>query len=236
MIGVAIPAHNEAALIAECLQSVRIAAAHPALAGEPVRVMVALDRCSDGTAQIALREGAATMSLACGNVGAARAAATAGLLAQGARWLASTDADTRVPPDWLAAQLALDCDMFLGVVQVDDWHGYHPRMSEAFGGTETVREGHPHIHGANMGFAADAYRRSGGYGALAVSEDVALVRAFVDTGARIERRPTPVVTTSARKHARAAGGFSDYLREMNRLLWLEDAVDPVPVPAVLSLR
>lgn len=231
MIGVAIPAHDEARLIGDCLQAVRDASTHPALAGEPVLVVVALDRCGDATADIAAHHGATTLAIDCGNVGEARRAATEALLASGVRWIASTDADTRVPPDWLAAQLDLACDMFLGIVQVDDWHGYHPRMSTAFGRSEAVQVGHPHIHGANMGFSADAYRRSGGYGPLALSEDVALVDAFIASGARIARQPCPVVTTSARKHARAAGGFSDYLREMNRRLWLEDTGGAEPALA-----
>ena len=36
---------------------------------------------------------------------------------------------------------------------------------------------HNHIHGANMGFRADAYWRVGGFRALAPGEDVDLVRA-----------------------------------------------------------
>ncbi|MFB3129245.1 MAG: glycosyltransferase family 2 protein, partial [Lysobacteraceae bacterium] len=41
MIGVLIPAHNEADSIARCLQSIRVAALHPGLGGEAVEVMVA---------------------------------------------------------------------------------------------------------------------------------------------------------------------------------------------------
>ena len=58
MIGVLVPAHNEEALIGRCLRSIRQAARHPALRGEPVQVVVALDRCRDGTARVAAEHGA----------------------------------------------------------------------------------------------------------------------------------------------------------------------------------
>jgi hypothetical protein len=48
------------------------------------------------------------------------------LLAAGARWLAFTDADSRVSPGWLAAQLVLDADAVCGSIAVDDWSD-HPR-------------------------------------------------------------------------------------------------------------
>ena len=49
VIGVLVPAHNEADSIARCLQSIRVAALHPGLGGEAVEVMVALDACTDAT-------------------------------------------------------------------------------------------------------------------------------------------------------------------------------------------
>lgn len=222
MIGVAIPVHNEERLIARCLASVERAARHPHLAGEEVIVVVALDRCTDGTAGIAARSGARTTSVHLGNVGAARAAATAALVRLGARWIASTDADTQVPPDWLSAQLAYDCDVFCGIVMVEDWSGYHPAMSTAFDAGKAVQVGHPHVHGANMGFRTSSYLAIAGYEDIAVSEDVALVDAFAAAGARIARMPTPVVSTSPRRHARAQGGFSDYLRDMELRLIASD--------------
>ena len=223
MIGVAIPAHNEEALLPACLRSIERAARHADLVGEQVVMVVAVDRCTDRTGVIARRLGARTTLLRVGNVGLARAAAADVLVRQGARWIASTDADSRVPENWLAAQLELDCDVFCGIVQVEDWGDYHPGMPAAFTAGEAVRVGHPHIHGANMGFRASSYLATRGYESLTVSEDVALVNAFIATGARIARMPAPVVTTSTRRQARAVGGFSDYLRDMEARLRLEDA-------------
>ena len=152
--------------------------------------------------------------LASRNVGAARAAGAAQLLALGARWLAFSDADTRVSPGWLAAQLALDVDVVCGTVAVDDWS---PHLDDAdalrrhFGRSYTDADGHRHIHGANLGVSASAYVRAGGFEPLACSEDVALVAALERSGARFAWSSAPRVVTSARQNARASGGFGDTL-------------------------
>lgn len=54
MIGVVIPVHNEEAHLGACLEAIRCAAAHPRLGGEPVRVQVVLDSCSDASAHACL--------------------------------------------------------------------------------------------------------------------------------------------------------------------------------------
>jgi len=224
MIAVLIPAHNEETLIGACLQSVSAAARHPALFGESVEIIVALDRCVDGTAGIVAQYSAHAVRLTEGNVGLARAAAAARALELGARWLALTDADTRVPDDWLAAQLAAGAEAFCGAVTVDDWEDYSVGMAVAFVGSELVQDGHPHIHGANMGISARSYLRCGGFQPLAVSEDVALIRSLEALGLPIARLAKPLVRTSARRNARAVGGFSDYLKGMEaRLAFAGDA-------------
>ena len=214
VIGIVIPAHNEAALLAGCLQAALCAAAHPGLAGERVEILVVLDSCTDGTAAIANACGVATIALDARNVGAARAAGAHRLLEQGARWLAFTDADSRVSAQWLVDQLAQHADAVCGTVQVDDWSD-HGELASAlhahFLQTYFDQEGHSHIHGANLGVSAEAYRRAGGFPPLACSEDVALVAALRSSGARIAWSCAPRVTTSARRHARALGGFADAL-------------------------
>ena len=226
MIAVLIPAHNEQALIGRCLASVLAASIHPGLQGEPVQVVVALDRCTDDTEAIARGFGVDLVHLESGNVGLARAAAASRAMQLGARWLATTDADSSVPDDWLVAQLAAGADVFCGVVAVDDWEDYPPEMRIAFAGEESVKDGHPHIHGANMGVSSEFYTRCGGFQSLTVSEDVALIDALVLSQARIARLAHPVVLTSARRAARARGGFSDYLKEMERQLGLGIVADP----------
>ncbi|KER83480.1 glycosyl transferase [Xanthomonas arboricola pv. celebensis] len=213
MIAVTIPAHNEADLIGRCLQSILVAAAHPHLFGERVEIHVALDRCSDGTGAIAHAHGARTVTTS-GGVGIARAAAASAAIARGARWLAFTDADTCVPPDWLSAQLDCAADVFCGVVEVTDWHDFRPETRQAFLTKEIRRDGHPHVHGANLGMSVAAYVAAGGFSALKCSEDVALVSALERAGMQIARLVKPVVNTSARRIARATGGFSDHLARL----------------------
>ncbi|MEX3822662.1 glycosyltransferase, partial [Paraburkholderia sp. BR14262] len=88
MIGVIIPAHNEAGLIAACLASVRCAATHPSLRGEAVRPLVVLDACTDASAEIVSDFGFEALCIEARNVGVARAAGAEALLSCGARWLA----------------------------------------------------------------------------------------------------------------------------------------------------
>ena len=214
MIGIVVPAHNEESEIGECVAALLLAAAHPALQAEPVEVLVVLDSCSDATGAIARFGGARTLAVEARNVGRARSAGADVLIAKGARWLAFTDADTRVSPDWLVRQLELDADVVCGSIGVDDWsvHGsYADALRSHFARTYTDADGHRHIHGANLGVSAEAYVRAGGFPALACSEDVALVEALQATGARIAWSAAPRVSTSARHDARARGGFGDTL-------------------------
>lgn len=214
MIAIVVPAHNEQEHIGACLASLRIAARCPALAAEPVLLVVALDACDDRTGAIAQRMGAHTVTLGARNVGVARALGAQYALDAGARWLAFTDADSTVAPEWLAAQLALASDAVCGTVAVDDWGFYGAAMQAHFRATYTDADGHQHIHGANLGVASDAYRRVGGFPPLASSEDVALVHALRDSGARIAWSAAPRVVTSARRAFRAPAGFGATLERV----------------------
>ena len=207
MIGVIIPAHDEEHAIAACLGAVLIAGASPQLRWEPVQVVVVLDDCTDRTGAVVRQCGVECLSVQARNVGIARAAGAQHLLAAGARWLAFTDADTLVAPDWLAAQLALDSDAVCGTVAVADWGDYGDAMRRHYAATYTDADGHRHIHGANLGVSADAYRRVGGFEPLTSSEDVALIAALAASGASIAWSAAPRVLTSARKNFKAPDGF-----------------------------
>jgi glycosyltransferase involved in cell wall biosynthesis len=211
MIGVIVPAHNEEALLAPCLAALVAASRHEDLAGEAVRIVVVLDACSDFSGAIARAYGVETLTLRARNVGIARAAGADLLLADGARWLAFTDADSRVSPGWLVAQLALDADAVCGSIAVDDWSAHPHSVREYFRKTYVDADGHRHIHGANLGVSADAYRRAGGFPPLKCSEDVALVDRLIALGAHIAWSAAPRVITSARAVTRARGGFGDTL-------------------------
>lgn len=215
MIGVAIPVHNEEERLRQCLMSVKAAAFHPALQGERVCIVAVLDNCSDGSAGI-VQAFPDVVPLACqaNNVGLARGLGAAYLLTAGARWLAFTDADTVVSQPWLAAQLSLGAEAVCGTIAVDDWQifGQEAEMVEhAFMTVYQDKQGHRHVHGANLGLSAHAYQIAGGFRPLACSEDQALVDALLEVGISIAWSNLPRVFTSARKDPRAVGGFGSYL-------------------------
>lgn len=215
MIAVIIPVHNEEETLHACLLTVLNAASHSALRGELVLVVVVLDSCTDCSEAIAMALGVHTISVGLRNVGAARAAGADHAVDRGARWLANTDADTMVAADWLWQQLHLGTDAVCGTVAVDDWspHGSAAAaLRTHFARTYNDADGHRHIHGANFGVSAAAYRRAGGFAPLACSEDVALIQALLSIGASIAWTAAPRVITSARVNARAPNGFGDTLR------------------------
>ena len=219
-VGVVVPAHDEQALLPACLASLRVAATHPALFGVEVHVVPVLDACTDDSGLLA----PGAVEVQARNVGVARAAGFSEVLRReggrppGELWLATTDADSVVPADWLAEQLALadrGVDVVAGTVTVQDWSQQPGVVRERFARTYgSPGEGHLHVHGANLGLSAAAYLEAGGVPPLALAEDQALVdvlrvraRSLVATG-RI-----PVIT-SARRESRTAGGFADHLRAL----------------------
>ena len=217
MIGLIIPAHNEEQRLAACLHGVAVAASHPQLLGEPVVVVVAADACSDRTGDVASAAGAVVVPTAGRCVGAARRTATAAVLERGARWIASTDADSVVAPDWLAQQALLaraGWDAVCGVVEVGDWLDHSETAKRSFAANYFAVEGHRHVHGASLGVSATAYLSVGGWAPTSVHEDVELVDALVSGGFRVARSSRMRVVTSARRDARARGGFGDHLESL----------------------
>ncbi|QEI07468.1 glycosyltransferase [Pigmentiphaga aceris] len=212
MIGIVVPVHNESATLADCLFALRHAAIAPALAGEQVDIVAVLDTCTDDSASIAATCGITVLSADLRNVGRARALGAELMVARGARWLAFTDADSLVAPDWLVMQLSLEADLVCGCVEVQDWSEHSDAVRERYLSRYVHADGHHHIHGANLGIAVDTYRAAGGFPPLVSGEDVALVDASLAVGARVAWSVAPRVYTSARRRARAPGGFSDYLR------------------------
>jgi glycosyltransferase involved in cell wall biosynthesis len=218
-VGVVVPAHDEEELLPACLAALR-AAAGP-LAGLPVHLVVVADACTDQTARLARAGGAQVVEVDARRVGAARAAGVRDVLhrtrgGDPARlWLASTDADTLVPPDWLARQLRYarqGWEAVVGTVTVSDWSGHPGHVPELFAARYAHAGGpHPHVHGANLGLTAAAYLAVGGFPARRTGEDHALVRALAASGRRILRTAELTVVTSARRHARAPQGFSHRL-------------------------
>jgi glycosyltransferase involved in cell wall biosynthesis len=216
---IVVPAHNEVAALPGCLTALLRAASRVPL---PVNVVVVLDACDDGSGALGDRFGPTVhfVPIEAHNVGQARAAgfsyARERFCAQRS-WYATTDADSRVDANWLLRQLTAQADVVLGVVRVNNWRdipaaaarrylrAYHAKI-------HPDRGRHEHIHGANMGFAADAYWHVGGFAARVTGEDVDLVRRFEAAGYRIRRDTGLSVVTSARQIGRAPAGFAAHLR------------------------
>jgi glycosyltransferase involved in cell wall biosynthesis len=211
VIGVLVPAHNEAELLGACLASLQQAALHPELNAETVCILVVLDACTDDSETVAHAWGVAVLRVDERNVGHARRAGAAHLLELGARWLACTDADSSVDRDWLVRQLAFGADVVCGTVRVADWSSRTEQVRRVYEGRYQSSEDHRHIHGANLGVCARAYQRAGGFRPLPADEDVHLVRDLERSGARIVWTHHTCVTTSARRDCRARHGFGEFL-------------------------
>ena len=222
--GVIVPAHDEQDLLPSCLASLRRAAR--AVRGTPVHLVVVADACRDQTALAARRGGAAVVTIGARSVGTARAAGVREVLRRTAHldpsdvWLATTDADTLVPPCWLREQARYAShgwDAVAGTIRVADWSRYQPGMRTLFNRRYDAGTGtgpHSHVHGANLGFRAAAYLRAGGFPDVPTAEDHALVTALIAAGSRVHRTRALPVVTSARRVARAPHGLSSYLTEL----------------------
>lgn len=222
-IVVAIPAKNEDRLLGACLRSVAVAVQSLRLRRDvdSVRVVVALDGCTDGTAMVAERCGATAVVSDTAGVGAARdLAVSAGLtgLAEPAAthvWVACTDADSVVPPRWLSEQLrhaSAGADMVVGTVEPAIRAG---SRRAAWDERHRLVEHHGHVHGANLGLRASTWAAAGGFGDLLAHEDVGLVERVREAGFAWVATDTTRVTTSARTLGRAPGGFADYLQALD---------------------
>lgn len=222
-VGVVIPAHNEEDLLPACLAALGRAAAQ--LRQVPVHLVVVADGCDDATAKRAGEGGAAVVEVSERNVGIARGAGMRealrriGGLDPASTWLATTDADSLVPPTWLAQHVYYaeeGWDAVVGTVTVLDWSEHPPGLPPIF--LERYGPGvgeHPHVHGANLGFTGLSYLNAGGFAANKTAEDHALVEALEATGSRILRTSEVSVVTSARRRARAPAGFSELLASLH---------------------
>jgi glycosyltransferase involved in cell wall biosynthesis len=228
-VAVVVPARNEAHAIEACLNTVLRSAHRLGMERHHVALVVVADSCDDSTIAVArrvLRGDGHVMPVDVGNAGAARALGTDCALAHLAGaplhtiWTAHTDADTLVPPSWLVAHRLIAEQRFAalaGTVDVDSFHE-HPtgterrhRLHYGVGGDH-----HPHVHGANMGVRADAYRAVGGWARLTHGEDHALWTALRRAHYPVLSTGHVPVVTSGRQTGRAVDGFADYLVDLGR--------------------
>ena len=220
---VVVPARDEEQLLGRCLAAIslavdRVRATHRDLA---TAVLVVADQCVDSSADIARRAGARVLEIEAGCVGTARRAgvdAGVALLPTGPAhqtWVASTDADSRVPAAWLEHQVDLATSgtrLVIGRVTPDrddvtdtTWARWHRR--------HTSVDVDAHIHGANLGFRLDDYLAAGGWPRLPQHEDQHLVNALLAAG--VPAAAGLDVITSGRLRGRVPGGFSGYLRKID---------------------
>ena len=218
---VVIPAHNEIENLPRSLSALLAASMHTDI---PVLIVVVLDACDDGSGELADRYGPNVHFISTdeGNVGAARAAGfeyarTACDGVDPARtWFATTDADTIVGSRWLLQMIEAGTDMVLGTVRIPLWRLPGAVARRYLAAYQSKGPGHDHVHGANMGFRADAYWGVGGFRALKTGEDVDLAERFEAAHMSIHRDAKLTVATSAREVGRAPGGFASHLRGLAR--------------------
>lgn len=217
-IVVVVPVRNEERLLPRCLAALERAVRRVDV---PVRVQLVLDACTDGSARVAAS--AEVLTVWERNVGAARRLGFehAGSGCASETWFATTDADSEVEPSWLSAQLdyaRAGFEAVAGVVAVRQWDAHSARTRRIYERQylEHGPEGHGHVHGAALGFRADAYWGIGGFRALPTGEDVDLVARLRASGAAIAWAGDVAVTTSARRHGRAPHGFAEHLRRIGR--------------------
>lgn len=227
-VSVVIPARDEGALIARCIASVLESAR--GLAHE-IDVTVVADRCHDDTAAAAAAalDGAGrVLELDVGSVGTGRRLGVArSLAALGDRgiepertWLLATDADSTVPPTWVATHLghaAGGVHGVAGIVVVDSFQEHRSLVEPAFRARYEIHLSgeHPHVHGTNLGVRADAYAAAGGWLDLATGEDHDLWTRLKRAGATLVSTTESPVSTSGRAVGRAPDGFAALLRSLD---------------------
>jgi cellulose synthase/poly-beta-1,6-N-acetylglucosamine synthase-like glycosyltransferase len=225
-VGVVIPARNEEDSVESCLDSV-IAAIHFCPAVERAFVVLVADSCEDGTVDRARHRlvGQGVIlesSAAC--PGVARRQGVDEILSHFAHeqtsrlWIANTDADSRVPTNWLERQLSLADEGYCavaGIVSLASPEALPPEVVTEWSRDYSLYPDgtHPHVHGANLGFRADAYESVGGWSGLQVAEDHCLWSRLRGHGWPVVASTMSVVSTSGRLHGRARGGFADSLRD-----------------------
>ena len=221
---IGIPARNEAELVGISIASV-LGSADALSDPRAVRLVIGCDSCSDATADIARTiaqrdDRVEVIEGTWNSAGACRAAAVRRALGDvGDRtpltdiWVASTDADTIVPTNWLhahAGHWSRGDDAVAGVVDLLDDDA---DVLGVFGRHYVLgHDSHGHVHGANLGIRADAYLSVGGFPSVDLAEDHALWHSLRHAGYTCRSSLALRVATSARLTGRAVGGFADTLR------------------------
>ena len=242
---VCVPARDEERCLPRLLRS--LADQDGIAVDAPLRVLIVANNCSDGTVAavramqaagsapaLAIRIVEAHLTGAEAHVGTARRMA----LDAGAAWLdadgcpdgvlLTTDADARVPRDWLAANLrALEGAEIVGGRLVIDPEAaidpaladLHRRIERYWASVRRIEDAldppphdptprHGDHTGASLALGAALYRSVGGLPALPRGEDNALVARVREAGGRLRHCPDVSVLVSDRAAGRAQGGMA----------------------------
>ncbi len=231
---VVVPAHDEAALVVDCLRAL---AAQTAVEPAAYEVILVLDACTDQTPELARQTAAELRSLRLHLVdgpgrgaGAARklgmdlASARLHSVGRPAGLIASTDADSTVAPDWLTVQLdavAAGARAIGGRVELfsADAETLDPEVLARRAARAAARHAriprpgdqppaHWQFSGASMSVTAATYDAIGGLDPHAALEDEGLERSLTRNGVPIDRRLDVRVTTSGRLRGRAPRGLA----------------------------
>lgn len=255
---VAVPVKDEAARIAACVSALAL---QRDLA--PDAIVLVVNNTTDASATI-VRHLAYSLPVPVevidhefppeqASAGAARRMAmerAAAIVGQGGVLL-TTDADGRVPADWVAANLfhlrrGIDAVAGRAVLDPVDAAAIPARLHEddalecayaaALDQIASIVEPQPwdpwprHVEhsGASIAVTLAAYRRAGGMPAAPIAEDRRFFAALRETGARIRHAPEIAVVVSGRLIGRAEGGMADTIhRRMQRAdPYLDDALEP----------
>lgn len=224
---VVVPVRNEEQRLERCLSALdrtrQCVLADPGQVAS-VKVVVVLDRCTDGSADIAAaRSWLDIVVTDHGRVGAARASGVATALSRSdhplaSTWIACTDGDSAVPANWLQTHLMharAGVDLLLGMVRPDP-RELGPSALRAWCSKHPFVDGHPHVFGANLGIRAEIYLRSGGFADVRVHEDRHLAGAVRRLNGRVVSIAAAPVLTSGRLLGRTGAGFAQYLRAMDQ--------------------
>ncbi|GJD39366.1 hypothetical protein OICFNHDK_1825 [Methylobacterium bullatum] len=242
---IAIPVRNEAERIEACLRAID---AQDGVRPGSLGLYLFLNNCTDGTDRI-VAELAQAMSIPVrvrcvtfdgAHAGWARRAA----MDAAAEWIGpdgtagtilTSDADSRVPTDWVVRNLAAlnaGADAVAGRIQIDEaeWAALpkslraRGKLEDAYSDLLTELEARidhdPHdpwpCHrttiGATLSVRLSAYRLVGGMPMIPLGEDGAFVAALLQHGLRVRHAKDVVVTVSGRLVGRAPGGVADTIR------------------------
>jgi cellulose synthase/poly-beta-1,6-N-acetylglucosamine synthase-like glycosyltransferase len=249
---VAIPLKNEAERLSACLAALadqRDRGGRP-LEREVLGIVVFANNCTDCSGELARALGdELSLALRVVEVSLVPGAADAGNARRGAMdaaldWLAedfathgvilTTDADSRVSPDWIVSNLEAihaGADMVLGQIRLDEEGDPLPEALHRRGQLESEYEAllteldarvdpvphdpwpqHATISGASIAITRKIYEAVGGLPRVPLGEDKALVAALTRVDAKIRHALDVRVTTSGRCYGRAPGGVADTLR------------------------